>query len=151
MRRAIKLYVSAGRDVGRERDVIGRVVAGLPVTAGWEIGSTPLAGQPVSPAGAPAAAIPAPDACDLFIFVLGQDITAPAGSSPEELEREARAWLVRRLLERADRLRLTLPEIEALAALSERLKAEEAPARPPEQPGGAGGSGIILSLPPGSR
>lgn len=67
------------------------------------------------------------------------------------LEREARAWLVRRLLERADRLRLTLPEIEALAALSERLKAEEAPARPPEQPGGAGGSGIILSLPPGSR
>jgi hypothetical protein len=41
MRRAIKVYVSTGRDLARERDVIGRVVAELPVTAGWEIGATP--------------------------------------------------------------------------------------------------------------
>ncbi len=45
MRRAIKVSVSTGRDLARERDVIGRAVAELPVTAGCEIGATPLGGQ----------------------------------------------------------------------------------------------------------
>lgn len=185
MRRAIKLYVSSGRDLARERDDIGRLVAELPVTAGWEIGATPMAGQRVPPFRA--AADPAD--CDLYIFLLGQDITAPAGSewdaaqragrptlallkdvvrtpagqefqryvqepwvrfrSPQELEQSVRPWLVRQLLDHANELRLTLPEVEQLAALAERQRTDETSLSPVDRPGGAGGSGVILPSPPG--
>lgn len=83
MRRPIKLFVSAGPDLERERDVIGRVVADLPVDVGWEIGRTPLVrgrsgGQDTDMAEAFSPAVAAN--CDFFIFLLGRDITAPAGA-----------------------------------------------------------------------
>jgi hypothetical protein len=188
MRRPIKLFVSAARDLDRERDVIGRVVAELPVTAGWTIGRTPVKGQ----AAALSPALTTAATCDLFIFLLGQDISAPAGSewdaaraarrpllallkdvtrtpagqefqrygqdgwvrfrSAEELERQVRGWLVRQLLDHAEPLRLTLPEIEQLATLHGKLKDElAAPPSPPGDPAAAaGGGGVILATPPGS-
>lgn len=185
MRRAVKLYVSSGRDLARERDGIGRLVAELPVTAGWEIGATPLAGQRMPSASASAG----PAGCDLYIFLLGQDITAPAGSewdaaqrtgrptlallkdvartpagqqfqryvqepwvrfrSLEELEQAVRPWLIRQLVDRAEELRLTLAELEQLAALAQTPEADKASLPPTERPGGAGGSGVILPSPPG--
>lgn len=190
VRRAIKLYVSAGRDLEPERDVIGRVVAALPVTAGWEIGRTPGWRTSV----AVSAVDVSPATCDLFIFLLGQDISAPAGSewdaarasrrptlallkdvartpaglefqrlgqdlwvrfkAAEDLERQVRTWLVRQLLEHAERLRLTLPEVEGLAALERALQreaeertTEASPA--PDRSRAAAGGGIILPSPPG--
>lgn len=186
MRRAIKLYVSAGRDLERERDVIGRVVAELPVTAGWEIERTPK-GRTVTAD----VALAHVTTCDLFIFVLGADITAPAGSewdaarragrpllallkdtvrtpagqefqrygqdvwvrfaSAEALERQTRTWLVKQLLDQADRLRLTLPEIEQLAALHEQHQEEPSVAsgQPVDRASAAAGGGVILPSPPG--
>ncbi|MEZ4766945.1 MAG: hypothetical protein R2844_00770 [Caldilineales bacterium] len=45
MRRAVRLYVSASADLEAERDLIGRLVAGLPVATGWEIGRAALPGH----------------------------------------------------------------------------------------------------------
>ncbi|MCW5850488.1 MAG: hypothetical protein KIT87_10445 [Anaerolineae bacterium] len=36
-----RLYVTISPDLGAEREVIGRAVAGLPVDVGWEVGYTP--------------------------------------------------------------------------------------------------------------
>ncbi|MCS6844662.1 MAG: hypothetical protein NZ528_10150 [Caldilineales bacterium] len=186
VRRAIRLYVSAGRDLEAERDVIGRVVAELPVTAGWEIGRTPGWRTTV----AVSAVDVSPTTCDLFIFLLGQDISAPAGSewdaarasrrpmlallkdvartpaglefqrlgqdlwvrfgALEELERQVREWLVRQLLDRAEQLRLTLPEVERLAALrAEAERSAEAAAAATDRSRAAAGGGVILPSPPG--
>ena len=78
----IHLYVSSSSDLSPEREAIGRIVAALPVTIGWQISHTPLAGSPA--AGAPAMLglaeleIRIRD-CDLYALVLGQDLTAPMG------------------------------------------------------------------------
>ena len=75
MRRAVRLYVSASADLEAERDLVGRLVAGLPVTTGWEIGRAALPGREEDEVTVHVA----PQTCDLYIFMLGQDITAPAG------------------------------------------------------------------------
>ena len=75
MRRPVRLYVSASADLEAERDLVGRLVAGLPVTLGWEIGRAPLAGHEQDEVTVHVA----PHDCDLYIFMLGRDITAPAG------------------------------------------------------------------------
>ena len=82
MRHPIKLYVSAGPDLEAERDVIGQVVAGLPITLGWEIGRTPWPGQEMSGTSVHVT----PYNCDFFVFLLGRDITAPAGSEWREAQ-----------------------------------------------------------------
>ena len=75
MRRPVKLFVSASADLEAERDLVGRLVAGLPMTLGWEIGRAPLPGRE----GDEVTVHVAPQDCDLYIFMLGRDITAPAG------------------------------------------------------------------------
>ncbi len=75
MRRAVRLYVSASADLEAERDLVGRLVAGLPVTTGWEIGRAALPGRETDEVTVHVA----PQDCDLYIFMLGRDITAPAG------------------------------------------------------------------------
>lgn len=75
MRRPVRLYVSASADLEVERDLVGRLVAGLPVTLGWEIGRAPLPGRESDEVTVHVA----PHDCDLYIFMLGRDITAPAG------------------------------------------------------------------------
>ncbi len=75
MRRSVRLYVSASADLEAERDLVGRLVAGLPVTLGWEIGRAPLPGHEQDEVTVHVA----PHDCDLYLFMLGRDITAPAG------------------------------------------------------------------------
>lgn len=75
MRRAVRLYVSASADLEAERDLVGRLVAGLPVTLGWQIGRAALPGRESDEVTVHVA----PQDCDLYLFMLGRDITAPAG------------------------------------------------------------------------
>jgi hypothetical protein len=56
-----------------EREIIGQTVARLPVSLGVEIGRTPQPGEPLR------AALEAVASCDLYMFLLGRDIAAPAG------------------------------------------------------------------------
>ena len=79
MQRPVKLFVSATPDLEPERDVVGRVIAKLPISIGWQIGRSPRRGEPLQPALEAMAALEAVAACDIFLFLLGQDITAPAG------------------------------------------------------------------------
>ena len=67
-----RLYVTISPDLGAEREVIGRAVAGLPVDVGWEVGYTP------GPYDPPSDALAASHA-DVYILALGEDIRAPMG------------------------------------------------------------------------
>ncbi len=78
------LFVSAGPDLELEREVIGRVVAQLPVQLGWEIKRTPPPGEP-RPAD-----LTGVMQCDLFVFMMGQDIAAPVGIEWEAARRSGR-------------------------------------------------------------
>ena len=69
----VYLFVSATPDLEPEREIVGQAVARLPVSIGWEIKRTPRRGEPLQPA------LEAVAACDIYLFLLGQDITAPAG------------------------------------------------------------------------
>jgi len=69
----VRLFVSATPDLEPEREIVGQAVARLPVSIGWEIKRTPQRGEPLQPA------LEAVTACDIYLFLLGQDITAPAG------------------------------------------------------------------------
>ncbi len=71
--RRLRLFVSSSRDLVVEREVIGQAVAELPVRLGWEIGHTPGPEAPPGPAPVSAAQ------CDIYIIVLGMDLTAPMG------------------------------------------------------------------------
>lgn len=95
MLRLIKLFVSAGPDLEHERDAIGRVVAELPLRTGWEIGRTPAAGRagPVGQAQLAGSVTATPINCDLFIFVLGRDITAPSGAEWDAARNAGRPML----------------------------------------------------------
>jgi hypothetical protein len=69
----VRLFVSATPDLEPEREIVGRVVARLPVSLGWEIGRSPRRDEPLQPA------LEAVAACHLYLFLLGRDIAAPAG------------------------------------------------------------------------
>ncbi|NOZ28898.1 MAG: hypothetical protein GXP39_12720 [Chloroflexi bacterium] len=84
MAKRFHLFVSAGPDMEVEREIIGRVVAELPVNLGWEIRRTPLPGEP-HPADLEAVAH-----SDLFLLVLGHDISAPVGVEWEAARRSGR-------------------------------------------------------------
>lgn len=78
MRGPIQLYVSSSSELSAEREAIGQIVAGLPVTLGWQINHTPLPGSVDGglgfvELGARVAA------CDLYSLILGQDFDAPMG------------------------------------------------------------------------
>jgi hypothetical protein len=78
----IHLYVSSSSELAAEREAIGQIVAALPVTLGWQINHTPLAGSPVQDTsvmlGTAELGMRIED-CDLYALVLGQDLTAPMG------------------------------------------------------------------------
>jgi hypothetical protein len=71
MAESIHLYVSSSADLQLERDVVGQVVAELPLQLGWRIGHTPLPGEPVGDHLVVQ--------CDLYALILGQDFSAPMG------------------------------------------------------------------------
>jgi hypothetical protein len=70
----IHLFVSSSPELYVEREIIGQVVAKLPLTIGWRIDHTPLPGELGSDSVAQVAQ------CDLYVIVLGQDFAAPMGA-----------------------------------------------------------------------
>ncbi len=86
----VRLYVSISPDLGAEREIVGRAVAGLPVDVGWEVAYTPgpLDASPGDPLQAGRA--------DVYLFLLGADIHAPMGVEWTAAQRagvKALAWL----------------------------------------------------------
>jgi hypothetical protein len=67
------LFVTAAPDLQPEREAIGKAIAQLPVSLGWEIKRTPHQGEPLAPA------LEAVVDCDFYVFLLGTDVTAPVG------------------------------------------------------------------------
>lgn len=73
MAETLRLFVSATRDLEDERAVIGRAIARLPVQIGVEIRRTPLLGAPYEDVYELIGNV------DRVYFLMGEDITAPAG------------------------------------------------------------------------
>lgn len=74
MAETLRLFVSATKDLDAERAVIGRAVAELPVTIGIEIRRTPATGGSYEDIYELIAN------CDRVYFLMGHDISAPAGA-----------------------------------------------------------------------
>lgn len=74
MAELLRLFVSATQDLDAERAAIGRALADLPVQIGMEIRRTPAAGAPPETMHELIANV------DRVYFLLGEDITAPAGA-----------------------------------------------------------------------
>jgi hypothetical protein len=70
----LSAFVSAGPDLEMEREVVGKAIAGLPVSVGWVIKYTPLPRELSDPS------MEAVAACDFYALLLGADITAPVGA-----------------------------------------------------------------------
>ena len=70
----LRIFISAGPDLETEREVVGKAIASLPVSLGWEIKYTPIHGEPSD------LAFQAVKSCDFYALLLGRDITAPVGS-----------------------------------------------------------------------
>jgi hypothetical protein len=69
----VRLFVTAAPDLEPEREAIGKAIAQLPVSLGWEIKRTPRRSESL------AAALEAVVDCDFYVFLLGTDVTAPVG------------------------------------------------------------------------
>jgi hypothetical protein len=74
MAEKLRIFVSATNDLDHERAAIGRAVAELPVQIGIEIRRTPAHGASYDDMFELVAN------CDRVYFLLGKDITAPAGA-----------------------------------------------------------------------
>ncbi|MEZ4862994.1 MAG: hypothetical protein R3C14_16870 [Caldilineaceae bacterium] len=74
MAETLRLFVSATKDLDQERAIIGRAVAELPVKIGIEIRRTPAAGAAYEDIYELIAN------CDRVYFLMGRDISAPAGA-----------------------------------------------------------------------
>jgi hypothetical protein len=70
----LRIFISVGPDLDAEREVVGKVIAALPVSSGWVIRYTPRHGESADPA------MEAVAACDFYALLLGRDVTAPMGS-----------------------------------------------------------------------
>lgn len=69
--RPVTIYISAAADLMAEREVLGRMIASLPVTLAWRIGQTPLGLEPLD--------LEVVRQADLYLLLLGGDIRAPVG------------------------------------------------------------------------
>lgn len=67
----IKVYISAASELDRERELLGRLIAEIPVTLGWRIVQTPTRGEPVD--------VEAITTADIHLLIIGSDIRAPIG------------------------------------------------------------------------
>jgi hypothetical protein len=74
MAERLRIFVSATNDLEAERAIIGRAMASLPVQIGAEIRRTPATGAKYDDIYELIAIV------DRFYFLMGQDITAPAGA-----------------------------------------------------------------------
>lgn len=74
MAELLRLFVSATSDLEAERAAIGKAIAQLPVQIGIEIRRTPLTGASIETIHEMIANV------DRFYFLMGRDISAPAGA-----------------------------------------------------------------------
>ena len=74
MAEPLRLFVSATNDLEAARAAIGRALAALPVQVSFEIRRTPAAGAPIEAIHERIANV------DRVYFLMGADITAPAGA-----------------------------------------------------------------------
>lgn len=74
MAEVLRLFVSATHDLEAERAVVGRALAELPVAIGIEIRRTPATGAPIETIHELIANV------DRVYFLMGEDISAPAGA-----------------------------------------------------------------------
>ena len=90
MARPVRLFVSSSPDLMAEREIVGQVLAGLPISVGWEVQYTPLPGEVRQTALLSVAE------CDLFLTLLGQDFAAPMGAEWADARRHGRSVLAYR-------------------------------------------------------
>jgi hypothetical protein len=74
MARPIHLFVSSSPGLYPEREIVGEVIASLPLTIGWRIGHSPMPGEEARQSVAEAAE------SDLYVVILGHDFAAPMGA-----------------------------------------------------------------------
>lgn len=67
----VNLYISAAADLEREREVLSKAVAEIPVDLGWRIVQSPRGSQPLD--------LTAIRQADVHLLLLGGDIRAPIG------------------------------------------------------------------------
>ena len=70
--RPVTIYISAASDLMAEREVLARMIAGLPVTLAWRVMQTPVS-------EADSLDLEALQSADLYFLVMGSDIRAPVG------------------------------------------------------------------------
>jgi hypothetical protein len=162
MAEKLRLFVSATNDLETARAVIGRVVAELPVQIGVEIRRTPVQGAAYDDIFELIANV------DRVYFLLGRDITAPAGvpwtpaaekfhrNYPGEwtrfrsytgLSRLVTLDLVRILNHTTNRYGLSITDFELLKMHANRVMKQSRSMHTPsgqEEPGGAEGGGVLL-------
>lgn len=176
MAEIVRIFVSATNDLEAERAAIGQTLAELPVQVGVEIRRSPATGISYDNLFELIANV------DRFYFLMGRDITAPAGAEWHlalQLERSIfplriagsrtsagqeflHYWplrwktfhsrghvaqlvgldLIEILLHPTNRYGLSVTEIAALHGHKKKLS--EGLVVPVEEPGGAGGGGILL-------
>lgn len=67
----VLVYVSAGPDLQREREILGRAVTEVPVPLGWRVVQSPSGDAPAD--------LDAAARADVHLLLLGSDIRAPIG------------------------------------------------------------------------
>jgi hypothetical protein len=65
------VYISAGPDLQREREILGRAVTEVPVPLGWRVVQSPTGDAPAD--------LEAAARADVHLLLLGSDIRAPVG------------------------------------------------------------------------
>lgn len=73
MGKPIHLFVSSSPELVSEREIIGQIIATMPMTIGWRIGHTPLPGSSSDDRALWV------EECDLYAVILGHDFSAPMG------------------------------------------------------------------------
>jgi hypothetical protein len=78
MKRPIRLFVSSSPELTIERELLGQVIAEMPIALGWEIMHTPGPGTDMQDV------LEFIDTSDFYLIVLGWDFAAPMGVEWEE-------------------------------------------------------------------
>ena len=78
MKRPIRLFVSSSPELTIERELLGQVIAEMPIALGWEIMHTPGPGADIQNV------LEFIDTSDFYLIVLGWDFAAPMGVEWEE-------------------------------------------------------------------
>lgn len=73
MARPVRIFVSCSPNLAVEREIVGQVIATLPISVGWEVHYTPLPGENSNVSFERIAQ------SDMFLTLLGHDFAAPMG------------------------------------------------------------------------